>query len=445
MSERAAKILFTLTLIGVLTLGAFLGGIYSAQTRNALFVGFRDLKDNMKAVYETVTGTHGNFRFVQEIDPTTPVLNIPRPADVQPGLLLVARGAADRAFTLDVIDREGRLIHRMDPDWFAIWGDAGRFIKKQRPISLAPMIHGLDITSEGDVVFNFEHLSTIKMDLCGEVLWKLENNGHHSIDVQSDGTIWVPGEIQYQTEPTPFRNHGAPYRSWTLQHISADGEIIREIEVNEVLEANDLTGLLYLSTQQEETIVRGDTLHLNDIEVFPADMVRGVFSPGDIMISLRNINSILVLDPVTLKVKFRVTGRFMRQHDPDFIDGNRISVFDNRNLMPSNGWAGNASRIVEIDAQTSDMTEVVGDQSPRFFTDIQGAHSRLSNGNILVAVTHEGRLMEFLPDGRLAWEWHNRIADNMNAVITNAHVLALEMDEAYFKDRVSECGLRIRQ
>ncbi|MEO0973948.1 MAG: arylsulfotransferase family protein, partial [Pseudomonadota bacterium] len=163
-----------------------------------------------------------------------------------------------------------------------------------------------------------------------------------------------------------------------------------------------------------------------------------VFAPGDLMLSLRNINALVVVDPQTLEVKFLSVGRLLRQHDSDFLPGDRISVFDNRNLRPSRGAL--QSRILEIDAKNG-STEVVlaGEGDARFFTAVMGSHTALANGNRLINASGEGRVIEFTPDGRIAWRFSNRIADGRNGRVFNARVLPEEMDAAFFATRRANC------
>ena len=62
--------------------------------------------------------------------------------------------------------------------------------------------------------------------------------------------------------------------------------------VVDLLRDNGLSGLLYMSAiKQRDTSVTGDTLHLNNVEPFPAAMQPGVFAPGDLLVSLRNIDT----------------------------------------------------------------------------------------------------------------------------------------------------------
>jgi len=74
------------------------------------------------------------------------------------------------------------------------------------------------------------------------------------------------------------------------------------------------------------------------------------------LISLRNISTILVIDAETKKVKFISIGRVMRQHDPDFIPGDKISVLDNRSFTSDEEFGAPMSRVVEFDARTGEVT-----------------------------------------------------------------------------------------
>ncbi len=83
-----------------------------------------------------------------------------------------------------------------------------------------------------------------------------------------------------------------------------------------------------------------------------------------------------------------------------------------------------------------------GDGETRFFTDIMGDHQRLPNGNILVVSSLEGRILEFLPDGTLGWEYQNRIAGDTNGAVFSARVLPPEMDREFFRSVTAGCDLR---
>lgn len=368
------------------------------------------------------------------------------PTAVQPGLVLVAGDIADRQTAVRIMDRQGRLVHEWRPAWLKVWPDGeGYFPKGWRPAK-GMYLHGTDILPDGSIVANFEHLSTFRMDPCGEVMWKLENLGHHSVHYDTDSkTIWVTAENFIGSGKTGYPRHKAPLRSWTVQNISLDGEILRTIPVIDIFLKNGLEGLLYMSSLRNGApIVSGDTLHLNDVDTFPASMGSDIFNTGDLLLSFRNINTIMVVDAKSLKVKFLSVGRFARQHDPDFIAGDRISIFDNRNFTLAPEAGPPTSRIVEIDARNGEVTTVLdGSAEERFFTDIMGVHQRLENGNILVLPSGEGRVLEFSPDGRLVWRYDNKVGKrNMRTYM--AKVLPVNMDEAFFEQQTINCQKPVR-
>jgi hypothetical protein len=356
--------------------------------------------------------------------------------------MIVGSLQGERDTFVRVIDPDGTVIHEWIPRWAEVWGDsAGNFPSRRRPRRNTGMyLHGIDILPDASFVANFEHLSAFRMNICGDVKWKLDNLGHHSVFYSEKGYLWVTAERYIEEGETGHQNHKAPLRSWTLQKISLDGEIIKVIEIIDVLRKNNLNGLLYLSALDNvNTTVTGDTLHLNDVDEFPIGQASEIFQPNDLLVSLRNINAIFVFDPDTLEIKFLSIGRFLRQHDPDFLPGDRISVLDNQNLKPLLETEQPASRIIEVDASNS-TEQVVLDGEGRFYTQIMGVHQRLSNGNILVTSSGEGQVIEFAPDGTVVWGYNNIVSETKKGRVYMAMLLPEHMDEAFFRQAINSCA-----
>ncbi len=160
------------------------------------------------------------------------------------------------------------------------------------------------------------------------------------------------------------------------------------------------------------------------------------------MVSLRNIHAIIVFDAALEEVKFASVGRVMRQHDPDFVGGDIISVFDNRSFTKASGSEKAASRVVEIDATTGDVAVRVdgSDAETGFYTEIMGMHQRLPGGNILVVSSGEGRVLEFTPDGKLAWRFQNQTDDGDIWRVYWSEVLPPELDKTFFEEARSKCA-----
>jgi len=383
---------------------------------------------------------HRNFN-VENVRYDRPIAAL-EPHKIMPGLLLVMRSDGGRPTKVEIIKRDGTLIH----DWHialdAVWPDPSVFPEDRRPQgSYGMYLHGIAMLPDGGFVANFEHLSTIRVDVCGRTVWQRNNLGHHSVHLSDQNELWVAGERAVLDGPTGYPNHFAPYRSWTIERLSLDGELLQTIEINDIFEANALEGWATLRAVGNVDIgVTDDSLHLNDVETFPHTLESEIFAPGDVMLSLREINAVLVIDPDTLKIKFKHIGPFVRQHDPDFLPGDVISVFDNYNLVPVDADGVRQSRIIEINARTGESKVVLrGDGAHGFFSNIMGEHQRLQNGNVMVVSTSQGRVFEFALDGALVWRYANRVSKTENARLYSVRVLPAFMDEAFFADKKAGC------
>ena len=434
-SSAIAKYLFIFSVVVTLVGGSYAYGVYSYQQKIFPIPLLRIVRWNLQELMFP-----SDAILAAGVD-TGPTVETRQPERLAPGLVMVVGSIhGTRDTFVRIIDRSGTVIHEWIPRWADVWGDqGGNFPADRRPRGNNGMyLHGIDLLPDASFVANFEHLSTFRMNVCGEVEWKLDNLGHHSVFYSDRGYVWVTAERYVETGETGYPNHKAPLRSWMLQKIGLDGEVLEDFEIIDILRKNDLYGLLFLSTLFKEPHISGDALHLNDVDEFPSGMASEIFDPGDVMVSLRNINAIFVFDPATLQVKFLSIGRYVGQHDPDFLSGDRISVFDNRNRKPSAEEGARGGRIIEVDARTS-TESVVLDGRDRFFTALMGVHQRIANGNILVTSSGEGRAIEFSPDGAVVWIYRNKISDDRNGRIYMASLLPEHMNSAFFKQALDSC------
>jgi len=357
----------------------------------------------------------------------------------QPGLIAVLYDTAPRRSNIRVIDRSGQVVHEWTPRWLDVWSpDEGTFVARPPKDWY---IHGMKVLPDGSFVANFEHYSTFRMDVCGEIVWKLDNFGHHSVSLGPDNTIWVPAEKRLLKETSDYPAHQAPFRAYQLQQVDLGGEVLKTIDLIDIFFKNDLDGFLFMRSPDNGIgWVAGDTLHLNDIEVVPAGYPSSLFEPGDLLVSMRNIQTLVVVDPHDETIKWTYSGGFVAQHDPDFLPSGNISIFDNRPHRMFQTDVRTTSRVLELDPLTGSRRTIIGDTSERtFFSRITGSHSHLENGNILIVASQEGRLLEFTRDGRLVWRYDARISEMENGRVYNAEVLPAHMDRAFFEAAKRSC------
>jgi hypothetical protein len=362
-----------------------------------------------------------------------------RPEAMAPGLTLITRVGKDDKLLAEVLDPEGQVVHQWSLDWFDIWPNATHLAESRNPKEPpGTHIHGAILMDNGDLIFNFEQLGMARVDIHSRVVWRLPRRTHHSIYQAESGNLWVPGMITHE-EPLDWLSYYLPeFDEYTILEIEpSKGQVLREFSLFKLFQGNDLHGLLYLSSLGLHPESQGDTLHLNDVELFPDHLTPGFFQPGDVMISLRNINAILVFDLETGKKKFLSTGPFVRQHDPDFIDGDTISIFDNNDSAPAS--SGVQSRILLQDAPSGDVSVAYqGSPEHPFFTDLLGKHEWQKNGNILITDSRNGRVFEVDPDGEILWEYYNIIEDGVVGLVETAHRLPERFSADFFEQARSQ-------
>ena len=371
------------------------------------------------------------------------------PTAAETGLTLVTAVNADQILEARVLELDGMPVQTWSIDWFPLWPNADHvpdiFMPKQQP---GTHIHGAVIMGNGDLVFNFEYQGMMRLDVCGDVVWRLPYQTHHSIDVdERTGNLWASGRIFHDKVDPRFPNHMPTFAEPTVLEVSPEGEILKEISIIELLQKNDLHGLLHIGNfggiQRGSATTTGDTLHLNDVEVFPPTLKAGRFKPGDLMVSLRNIHTVLVFDPDTDEIIYRQSGGFVGQHDPDFIDGDRISVFDNAVAIGED--AARESRVVILsgaDAFAEPEVYFKGSEASPFYTDVMGKHQWLPNGNLLLTESTNGRAFEIDSHGEIVWQHVNLVDDGgWVGLVDEAQRLPRRYDRAFFEDqRRQRCG-----
>jgi hypothetical protein len=373
----------------------------------------------------------------------TRTLIVPHPEAVAPGMTLLSGIGPKGTIYAKLIRADGTTLHSWDLDWFRIWDNAQGYIpEKDRPKSKpGTEIHGILLEPNGDLLFNYENLGMARVDACGKVLWRLHRRTHHSVFKDDDGNFWT-SEMRVSDKPNAsLPGIGPEVYSYYILKISPDGRVLREINTYDVLQKNGLNGIIYShSTDGDDSGASGDLLHQNDVEIFPNRLPEGFFKHGDMMVSLRNANAIMVLEPQTLKVKAFIIDRFVRQHDPDFVDGWTISVFDNNNVNANPDRA--SSRLVEYSMRDNTLKVLFeGDPQHPFYTRIMGKEQWLSNGNVLLTEAVGGRALEIDPQGRLVWEWVNHAGPGLIGLLTEAARIPPDfLSEQQLRDISSRCA-----
>ncbi len=377
-----------------------------------------------------------NVKAYAGIEPTRHIYRAPRDGNgvtvnetgkTGDGLIFMT-GMFDGENAMRLIDNDGRGIARWSVSYMSIFPDSSHIQPAvRRPHNdLHTLIHGAQPLPDGSVVFNFDLHGLVRVDRCGKVLWTLNRMANHSIDLDEDGTLWVPSRLYHTDEVAALPLHQAPFFEDQLLQVSQDGEILREISLPKLLMDNNLAGLLFPGGTEQVGLTYDDFMHINDAEVLTTEKAAAFprFAAGDIMLSMRQLNLVVVFDPQTLKVKWYQSGPWLRQHDPDFEADGTISVFDNRTDNTLRGSVLKGSAILAIDPHDREI-KVAYEQTRTatdtgFYTYIMGKHQTLANGNRLISQPTYGRAFEVDGEGRLVWEYINRFDENRVGLVTEA-------------------------
>jgi hypothetical protein len=331
---------------------------------------------------------------------------------VAPGLTFMTLYAPE-GFEARLVDPAGEVVHRWRARHSEVFPNPTHLMWKAPDEFI--VWHGAALLPNGDVLFNFQDKSfpygggLVRLDKDSRVVWALPANTHHDVVVEEDGTIVVPS-MHYRPEGIPETPHLVPwYYEDTVLRVSPSGEVLGETSVLKAL--LNYPGLITINYSDDTRVEASDLTHLNGAEPLPAALAGSFpqWAPGDLLVSLRNINTVAVIDPGTGRTKWSITGPFAKQHDADYLPNGRIMLFDNAGGDPACG----RSRILEIDPASQAVTwsyDGCGG-GPKFDSDIRGMQQLLPNGNVLVTESVGGRAFEVTREGRIVWEYVNAIGE----------------------------------
>ncbi len=398
MTDRLATALFIVSLM----IAAFLYGF--ASHRFELFP-----YPVLKEAHDAFTASRKPSHYLRPIRYDTPGVRIHDRDAVSPGVTLITTLWPDRGWKpgIRLIDIDGNTLHHWDIEPDVLWPEDpnqdGMPGKLNIPDNYA---HGSYLFPNGDVMFNIEYLGLVRLDRCGNTVWKLPYRTHHSISRDEDGNFWVSGAKWRPKDDTHHANRfpgiTPPFTEDFAVKVSPDGRILREISLLDAIFAGGHQHLFWKKGQRT-----GDITHLNDVEPLSSELAPHfpLFEAGDLVVSMKHINAVAVLDR-SGHIKWIDSHHFHRQHDPDFEEGGRIVVFDNREDGTDRGEFLGGSAITSIDPVSRETQRLypVSDDQP-FFTLLGGKHRRLPNGNRLITETAAARVFEIDAEGRVVWEW----------------------------------------
>jgi hypothetical protein len=357
--------------------------------------------------YESVTDTKNQFTSTMWVEDHTTLSGavIHNAAAMQPGLTLVSKNRTEAV----LMDQEGKIVHRWKYQFDAAF-DAGDYtVFPQQPDMLH--WHRTWLFANGDLLANHDYVNhypygygLVKLDKDSKVLWKYTGTAHHDFDIDDNGDIHT---LVQETGMEKIGRINPPYiEDFAVVVDGATGREKRRFSIFQALKNSPYKHIF----KTWQTTKHGEVTHTNAIRLVTAAWARAANIPrvkaGDLLISLRNPNAFIIVDPVAQIVLWYGKGVWKQQHDPDLLDNGRVLLFDNQGL-PDSPYGH--SRVLEVDLFTHEIYwDYMGTDETTFFDSwIRGAQQRLPNGNTLITESQRGRLLEVTREREIVWEYYN--------------------------------------
>jgi hypothetical protein len=410
MTTRKLDLLAAVAFVlGLLAL-AFLTGFFSGKNRGWFYRPLMTVEETVRGVWNAYLDTPDYLITGKPGAPLRATARTLDPARMAPGVTLLA-GYTLEGFEAWLVDAQGERLHTWRARFSETFPEPTHLLWQARDNAIA--WQGMHLYPNGDLLLSFQDHNfpfgsgLVKLDKDSKIVWKLARNTHHDVAVDpDDGTIWVPAH-RYRPEGLPGFPTLAPwYYEDTVLQIAPDGTVKDEISVLEALK--DAQGLLSITYKLSTGVEESDPTHLNSAEPLPAAWAERFpgLAAGDLLVSLRNVNALLVIDRATKKAKRVFAGPFVRQHDADFLPNGHLLVFDNLGGDPACG----GTRVLEFDpADMGVAWRYDGCRDGGFASITRGMQESLPNGNVLIADPHGGRALEVTrdPEAKLVWEYVN--------------------------------------
>ena len=298
-----------------------------------------------------------------------------------------------------LIGMDGRVVHR-----WQMKNPPGVYGKLLPNGNLMWMDRGLDANEALDGGAS----AIIEVDWDGNEIWRYNDTGlNHDFVCLPNGNILIMRFVYLPDDIRKKVNVGLPgselpdkkMYSNNIQEITRDGKVVWEwnhwdhFSPEKDVECPLVTRKIYGYT--------------NSFDIFPN---------GDILISVRHLNTIARISKKTGRVIWRWGPEHLlgHQHSVSVLDNGNIMIFDNglhrnpplvKDEAHSEIGEAEFSRVVEVNPKTDEIVWEYLDPTGQFYTPYCGSAQRLPNGNTLICESIKGIFFEVTPNKEVVWKY----------------------------------------
>ena len=267
--------------------------------------------------------------------------------------------------------------------------------------------------------------SIIEIDWDSNLIWNYEHNSlHHDFSRLKNGNtivlLWeqIPVHLVSNIKGGVQPDKKSEFMFGdVLREIDSKGEIVWEWRSWEHLDFDN-----QVICEMEK---RDEWTHANSVFVMP---------DNNILVSLRNTNTIIIIDKVTGDIVWEWGSDVLQhQHDASLLDETKILVLDNATHK------NQGARVMIVDILTRKVIwEYSGPKARPFKAPYAGSVERLPNGNWFICQGSEGKIFESDGSGSILWEYTNPyFIPNQSGQLNNGlfRVHRYPVDHPIFRDK----------
>jgi outer membrane protein assembly factor BamB len=267
-------------------------------------------------------------------------------------------------------------------------------------------------------------MGLVMMDKDSNVLWHHTGYPNNDFDIGPDGMIYV---IEHMVNYGGFETVELPMIPFLEDHIvQLDPKTGKELARESLMKAIEDSPYTEFMKQLVNDF-EGDPTHSNGLfyVMEDSDTVPWL-KAGNLLVSVRNIDALVVYNPAENKVVYATGLRSRHQHDIDLLPNGHLMIFDNQGSFTEGGY----SRVIEFDPLTHEIYwqyDPAPSESPMLFeSKFFGNQQRLENGNTLIAHSQAGRIIEVTPSGEIVWDYRAPLTRELDGVVKAATITTAE-------------------
>ena len=212
------------------------------------------------------------------------------------------------------------------------------------------------------------------------------------------------------------------------------GKIIEEISVTQIMIDEGIHNHLFVGRID---ISVPDPLHINDVEEVISNT--NFTNKGNLFVSLGHANMILLINPSTKKILWKLHDKLFHQHDVDIINDSEIAFFNNNRIITDKDKVYKNNEINVYNFKTNELSspydKILNENDVR--TVNQGL-MEITEYGIFVEEQNSGRYIFFEKNGKVIFEYLNKSENNSD--IYQVHWSSLITN----KDKINEIKGNLR-